>query len=384
MDQSSPRRRLLMISPYYAAHGGGVEIVAGQLAAGLAAEGFEVTWMASDTDPASDGNRVRCVPMQSNNVIEERTGVPVPFWSLGALRKLWRAIGHCDVVLMHEALYLSNLFAALAARLLRKPMLVVQHVGKVPYRSSVLRTVVWAGNTFAARFVHLCAARVVFVSAVVRDYFHPLRSERSYRNLLIPNGFDPARFRPGDDSQREGLRVTLGIDAARPALLFVGRFVEKKGLLLLQELARQRPRWQWIFIGSGPLDPSRWGLSQVRVVGRVAQEDLPQWYRAADLLVLPSTGEGFPLVVQEAMACGLPAAVGSETAGALEGVHQNVFSEQVGGDRPQELQRWLALLDRAVTSDLAGRRHEVAQFAMQHWSWQRCVDQYARVIESIV
>jgi glycosyltransferase involved in cell wall biosynthesis len=319
--------------------------------------------------------------MRSSNAIEERTGVPVPLWTPGALRELWRAMRACDIVLMHESLYLSNLLAAAWARVLRKPLLVVQHVGEVPYRSRVLRIVVRAGNALAARFVHLCAGRVVFVSAVVRDYFGSERKARASKQLLIPNGFDPQRFHPASDGERARTRASLGMDTDRPALLFVGRFVEKKGLPLLQELARQRPEWQWIFLGSGPIDPARWALPQVHVIGRVAQEQLPDWYRAADLLVLPSTGEGFPLVVQEAMACGLPVAVASETAAALEGVREVAFSEEVGGDSAQA--RWLALLDATLASDLGARRTEVARFASEQWSWQRCVDQYADLIESV-
>lgn len=383
MEQSSHRRRLLVISPYYASHGGGVEIVAGQLASGLAARGFKVSWAASGSDAAPAGERVRSLPMRSNNAIEERTGVPLPLWTAGALRELWRAMRDCDIVLMHESLYLSNLLAAAWARLLGKPLLVVQHVGEVPYRSRILQMVVRAGNALAARFVHLCAARVVFVSTVVRDYFCAGRPARAAKGLVIPNGFDPRRFHPAGEGERERVRTNLGIAADRPALLFVGRFVEKKGLAILEQLARQRPAWQWIFVGSGPLEPDRWGLPQVRVVGRVAQEGLADWYRAADLLVLPSTGEGFPLVVQEAMACGLPVAVASETARALEGVQQKVFSEDVGGDQLQTVQRWLRLLDRALDGGMSARRAEVARFASEQWSWERCVDQYAGVIKSI-
>jgi glycosyltransferase involved in cell wall biosynthesis len=383
MVQSSPRCRLLVVSPYYAAHGGGVEIVAGQLAAGLADRGFQVTWCASDSDIAAPGDRVECAPMRSNNSIEERTGVPIPFWSAGSLFELWRRMRTCDIVLMHESLYVSNLLAAAWARLLGKPLLLVQHVGEVPYSSVILRMVVRTGNALAARFVHLCASRVVFVSAVVRDYFCSARAGRASKELLIPNGFDPLRFHPGDVKGRNRLRTNRGITGDRPVLLFVGRFVEKKGLPLLQQLARQRPAWQWLFIGSGPLDPRDWALPQVRVVGRVPHEELADWYRAADLLVLPSTGEGFPLVVQEAMACGLPVAVAAETAAALDGVRERVFSEAVTSNDARTVRQWLALLDGALGSDLGTRRGDVAQFALEQWSWERCVAQYATLIESV-
>lgn len=384
MEQPPLRPRVLVISPYYASHGGGVEIVAGQLASGLASRGFDVTWVASDSDAAPAVDGVRSIPMRSNNAFEKRTGVPLPLWTPGALRQLWKAIRVCDIVLMHESLYLSNVLAAAWARLLGKRLLVVQHVGEVPYRSAILRTAVRAGNALAARFAHVCAHKVVFVSAVVRDYFSGKHAALAAKGVLIPNGFDPARFHPAADGERQRLREGLGLIAGRPVLLFVGRFVEKKGLLLLEQLARQRPQWQWIFAGAGPLDPRGWALPQVRVVGHVLQEHLPGWYRVADMLVLPSTGEGFPLVVQEAMACGLPVAIASETARSLEGVQQVVLSAHVDAYDPQNLQRWLQLLDGAVAGDLAARRAEVARFASEHWSWERCVGQYADLIDSVV
>ena len=377
------RPRILVISPYYAAHGGGVEIVAGQLAKGLASHGHEVTWVASDTDATDPDASVRCVPMRANNSVEVRTGVPVPLWTPAALHRLWQVMRHCDVIVMHESLYLSNILAALAARVLHKPLLVVQHVGEVPYRSQALRAVVRLGNAVAARIVHRCARRVVFVSAVVRDYFCPPASAARSKSELIPNGFDPARFRPVEDGEREHIRARLGVAGNGPVVLFVGRFVEKKGLGLLHELARARPALRWVFVGSGPIDPAQWGLGQVRVVGRVPQDQLPDWYRAADLLVLPSTGEGFPLVVQEAMACGLPVAVATETAAALDGVQQSVFSADVQGEPGLALQRWLALLDQAVSAVGPECRRKVARFASDHWSWTRCVDQYAAVIDHI-
>jgi phosphatidyl-myo-inositol dimannoside synthase len=384
MEQSSHRRRLLVLSPYYAAHGGGVEIVAGELATRLAASGYEVTWLASDTDAAPVAAGVHCVPMRSTNAIERRTGVPFPLWTPRALRRVWHALKECDLVLMHESLYLSNLFTAAAAKWLRKPLLVVQHVGEVPYRSRVLCAIVRLGNATVARFIHGCASRVVFVSGLVLAYFHSEKSAQVDKQKLIPNGMDPVRFHPVNFTDRRSLRARLGLPAAGPILLFVGRFVEKKGLHLLERLARERPAWNWIFIGSGPSSPEAWRMPHVRVVGRIAQQQLPDWYRAADMLVLPSTGEGFPLVVQEAMACGLPVAISLETAGALDGVRQMVFAESVDLDELLTVRRWLQLLDEALAGDLAHRRGEVARFAAEQWSWDGCVKQYADLMESLV
>src|SRR6202008_680383 len=70
------------------------------------------------------------------------------------------------------------------------------------------------------------------------------------------------------------------------------------------------------FAGSGPLDPSVWGLPNVRVYSALSGSTLVPLYRASDVLLLPSVGEGFPLVVQEALACGLRIICGTETARA--------------------------------------------------------------------
>jgi glycosyltransferase involved in cell wall biosynthesis len=374
--------RLTVVTHYFPAHRGGIELVAAELARRLAAQhGVEVCWHASDCDAAPSIPGVQCEPASSWNGIEQRFGVPYPLWSPIALLKLGRAVRAADAVHLHDCLYLPNLVAYVTARLAGRPILVTQHVGMVPYRNPALRALLFAACHLLGRIVLGGASQVVFVSESVRRYFKGFVGFRS-APLLVPNGVDTALFHPVDEARRTALRGELGIDARAPLLLFVGRFVEKKGLPLLRELAQKLPEARWLFAGWGPSDPARWGLGNVTVMRERSAAQLAPLYQAADLLVLPSVGEGFPLVVQEAMACGTPALVGAETASSCPEAEGLLLGEATGG--PETAARWMARLQSLLASreTLQQMRGAAAQFARENWSWEQCTARYAALLRT--
>jgi glycosyltransferase involved in cell wall biosynthesis len=356
-----------------------VELVAGEVARALAERhGAEIAWHASDCDPQPAIPGVRCVPARACNAIERRLGVPYPLWSPRALVLAGRAARSADALHLHDCLYLGNVVAYAAARLAGRPVLVTQHVGMVPYRSPLLRALLAAAYRVLGRIVLGGATRVVFVSHSVRRYFEGFVRFRS-PPLVVANGVDTAVYCPADEPRRRALRVELGVPAGAPLLLFVGRFVEKKGLPVLRELAARISHARWIFAGWGPLDPQRWALPNVAVMRGRAGAELAALYQAADLLVLPSVGEGFPLVVQEAMACGTPALVGAETAAGCPEAAEVLLAEPVDG--PDVAGRWERRL-RALVGEpaaLAAMRSRVAAHAAANWSWERCAARYAEL-----
>ena len=110
--------------------------------------------------------------------------------------------------------------------------------------------------------------------------------------------------------------MSLGLPVEGRIVSFVGRFVEKKGLHIIERLARARPDLTWALAGWGPIDPLAWGLPNVHVFAGLQGPSLVPFYQASDAFVLPSTGEGLPLVMQEALACGMPVICGAESAAA--------------------------------------------------------------------
>jgi glycosyltransferase involved in cell wall biosynthesis len=173
--------------------------------------------------------------------------------------------------------------------------------------------------------------------------------------------------------------MQLGLDPGKPVCLFVGRFVEKKGLHLLKPIVASTPTVQWLFAGSGPLSPAEWGLPNVRVLSGLSRETLVPLYQAAHLLVLPSRGEGFPLVVQEAFACGTPALVTDETASGLPEASSVLFTCSVDGPDPATRWREAVMSVLGNEEERARRAAAVLACSREHWSWTKSVGAYLDV-----
>jgi len=373
--------RVVLVTHYYPAHRSGIEIVAGELARRLAAEpGIQISWHASDCDPAptQDGPGLRCQPASAFNGLERWLGLPYPLWSWGSLVRLVREVRAADLLHLHDCLYFGNVIACIAARLAGRPVIVTQHIGPVPYRNPVLRLMLAIANRLAGGFVLGSACRVLFIAETTRAYFAPLVRFRN-APLVVANGVDCALFKPARDADREASRARLGVREGQPLLLFAGRFVEKKGMPLLEQLVRATPDALWLFAGAGPLDPERWGAPNLRVLRGLSQAGLAPLYQAADLLVLPSFGEGFPLVVQEAMACGTPALVDASTAQACPQATGLLHAEPVEGTDAAE--RWTRrILALAHDGFDAGLRAQRAGFAREHWSWDESARRHAQAM----
>lgn len=375
---------ILLVTHYYPMHRGGIEIVAGKLAESLSKIGnIEINWMASNVDPHPiDIPRLQCLPMKASNIIEEKLHLPYPFWSLPSLVKLWRAVQWADVIHLHDYLYMSNIFAFLFAKIQHKPLVITQHIGFIPYKSAFLKKLLSFLNETIGIEMLKRANQTIFISEVVQKYFTDKACFRC-PTLMIPNGVDTEIFIPVKEEQRQQIRQELGLSLELPILLFVGRFVEKKGLPIIQQLAERLPLIQFIFAGWGSINPETWNLPNVKVFSNRRDATLTPLYQAADLLILPSKGEGFPLVVQEAMACGTPVLVNSKTVQANSAAQYLMFSEDLEvGDI---IEKWIAKIENLLDDSqvLTSIRPEVANFAQEYWSWSACAEEYYQIFQDI-
>jgi glycosyltransferase involved in cell wall biosynthesis len=376
----APRLRLLQVSAFFRLHGGGIEVVADELAHRLAQQGLQVHWMAGGSAdeipaPSADGN-LRVEWAQSFDPLERRLGLPMPLWGPTSLWRLWQAVGAADLVHVHDYLYQPSLAAAMFAALRRRPLVITQHIGEIPLKWPRVGQLLAGLNLHLGSRVLAAAAHTAFVGAPVMQYFQGFGRFRRPPSL-IPNGVDLDRFCPTPSADEEAVHD-------RPVrVLFVGRFVEKKGLLLLRHCL-DLPGLDWTFVGSGPLSPLTRPLGHVHVAGRLAGADIADAYRQADLLVLPSTGEGFPLVLQEALASGTPVLVSREVAEAFAQTDARcVFNVELRVDDPVSALRSALQRCTADLSTLRRARGPARDLARQ-WSWDRCVAAYRALYDAVV
>lgn len=139
--------------------------------------------------------------------------------------------------------------------------------------------------------------------------------------LDLPYGIDSQVFMPGPSS----VRSALGWTERHKVVGYVGRLTHIKGVDLLaaafHEISPTAVDARLLIVGSGEEERNirtilakeiAHGLAHIE--SGMSQEQLPEWYRAMDVLVMPSRYEAFSLAILEAMACGIPY-LGSDVGG---------------------------------------------------------------------
>ena len=301
-------RRVLIVSAFVLPHVGGVEVIVQQQAASLAEEGFDVTVVTSDPkgSPADGSADVRA-PEPPYRVVRnrawnglERRGIPYPVWRVGGYARLFRLVRESDVVHVHDVTYLSSLCAAIFARVARRPLVLTQHVAVVAHDKGMVELVQRAVYGTWGRMVWRWAGEVVVYNPIVRRFLVDFGVD-ARKIRLVYNGIDTAYFSPGDGTERRGVHARYGLPAETPVVLFVGRLVPKKGVDRL--IAARGSDYHIALVGSGTVPSLPPGVT---CLGPIERDELRDLYRAADLFAFPAVGEMLTLVMQEAMACGLP------------------------------------------------------------------------------
>jgi glycosyltransferase involved in cell wall biosynthesis len=370
--------RVGLVSTYMPPHPGGIEQVASNTFEAYRRLGAEVRWVTSRIPKAllpAEGpiTRVPCC-----NAVEDRLGVPVPLWGWSAWRALRETCAWADVVHVVEALYLPSVMAIAVAELERKPAILCQNVGGIPYESRALRVVQHLAWRTIGKAVIRRAATVVLATPAADTFVRRLMGAQLPRAVNLPVGIDTELLRPPTEDERAEARRALSLEPGRPVVLFAGRLVEKKGLPLVIEAAVLSPKLAFLVAGDGPhREMLRRAPPNVRWLGHVDGPGMRQLYRAVDAALLPSKGEGMPLFIQEAMSCGLPAVVSDD---------EEYAAPLIEGDlcygAPRAAEAIAEALPRALSTP-PSRRLRIRAWAERWWGIDRMASRYLELIESL-
>lgn len=256
----------------------------------------------------------------------------------------------------HFALY------TLPAVLCRRVPLVVHFHGPWADESRSSATGGIALKRAIERFVYRRARAVVTLSEAFADVAHERYGIPRERLVVIPPGVDLERFAPRDDA-----RARLGLPLDARIVLAVRRLVPRMGLDVLLDAVGESD--VLVIVGDGP-DRARLEAragANARFAGGVPDNALPDWYRAADVSVVPSVAlEGFGMVVLESLACGTPVIV-SDVGGLPEAVRALDPSLVVrAGDAAALRNRLAAPLPSAVACRAHAERFSWATNARRH------------------
>jgi glycosyltransferase involved in cell wall biosynthesis len=168
------------------------------------------------------------------------------------------------------------------------------------------------------------------------------------RIKVLPNEIDLKRFRPPSPTERAEARKELGVAEDEQLVLSVHRLSPIRRTLLyipavLHAVLANHNRVRFVIAGGGPDEAevrraiAEAGLNdRVEMLGAVPHDRIRQLYAAADVFWMPSYTEGFPRVLLEGMAMGVP--IASTDVGGVREILPSVYRTRLAHrDRPQEL-----------------------------------------------
>jgi glycosyltransferase involved in cell wall biosynthesis len=346
-------------------------------------EGFgtQVSWDV----PLLEGYRHKFLP---NVRRKAKVGRFFSLVNVALVGELWR--NRYDALLVNGHMYFSYLLGIIAAKLVGIPVFMRCETHLLLRRSGLkLALRRYLMRLFYRHFCDRCLAIGTRNRAFYRA--HGVSAERLFDvPYVVDNAFfvretAPCRARVGD------ARLELDLPVDKPLILYASKLIPRKRphdlLAAFHRLREGGIEAALVFVGSGVLEPAlkeyadQHRVSDVYFAGFRNQSELPQYYDAADIFVLPSEDEPWGLVINESMCAGLPV-VASEEIGAVPDLVRhgyNGFTFPAGdveqlADHLRELVR-----DEGVRRDMGEKSLEI----IRGWDLERCVEGILAALKSL-
>lgn len=243
------------------------------------------------------------------------------FFFISASFKLISMVKKYDIDVIHAHFLIPpGLIAVLVGQITKKKVAVTVHGSDI---------FIQASNPILRRFIRYVLKKadvIAVVDETIGEKISDLQIEGVNDKITVTqNAVDLEKFNPNIKSS---FLQETGLKPQKPVILFVGNLVLQKGLkYLLQAKKQMEHPAQLVIVGYGPLmDELKETVKTDKIEDVLftgARRDVNQIMPSADMLVLPSTSEGFPITLIEAFASGLPA-VATDVGGIKELVTPDV------------------------------------------------------------
>lgn len=274
------------------------------------------------------------------------------FFFISSFFKLINMVRHNNIELIHAHFLLPpGLIGILVGKIMGKKIAVTAHGSDLLIQANnpILRSLI--------KFVMGKSDYVMVVNQTLKDKALQL-GIKSEKIFITPNAVDLEKFNP----HNKQFPPDIIISNEKPIILFVGNLVYQKGVEYLLEAKKLMDcDAELLIVGDGPLRNDLMKKVEIDEIPDVvfagARRDVDQIMPSADLFVLPSISEGFPITILEALASGLP--VVTTSVGGI----QEVMTESVGivvpPSKPLEL---AGAMDKIVVNrDLKKSMHNAAR-----------------------
>jgi len=392
-DRSGKVEILIATAQWWPDVGGGLSRVATDLAYALADRGHSLTVIAPTANelPAHETHDSLTV-----HRVLPRGHLPATIGDVVFGRRFGRRLSaQSEIVIAHG----PSPALGVARALPQLPLLLVYHAPTEAELEIEMRSadMPWRRRARALALAKLTgeierravsrATAIVVLSDFVRAALEA-RHQFQGRVFQIPGGVDARRFAPADD--RGLVRRRLGL-MPEDALIFTARRLQPRmglaNLIRAVAILRNECRLVLRIAGDGPLAPSlrrlitQLGLDDcVQLLGLVPDDELRDWYRAADVFVLPTVElEGFGMVTVEALACGTPVVgtpVGA-TPELLTPLDPRLLAES---SAPSDI---AAAIRRTLQMPEDGFRERCRKYAMERFSWEVVAKQWEDVVMTV-
>lgn len=372
--------KIAHVTPVYPPYRGGIGAVAFEYTERLRERGHDVEVLTPRYKDSDDPEYVR------------RIKPDIGYGNAALVSKLYKELEAYDLVHLHYPFFGGAEFVATWKFKSDKPLVTTYHMDVV---GSGVKGLVFKSYGEALKAGVLKASDRILVSSYDYASHSSIKNyvSRHPENLVeLPFGVDTERFAPGS---ADSIRSKLGIGVSDPVMIMVGGLDPAhyfKGVPVLLHALKECKvgNLHTIIVGDGSLRPSFEATAkmfdihkQIHFVGGVGEEDLPDYYRAADFHILPSIdqSEAFGIVTMEAAASGRPSIVSN-----LPGVRSVIEAGVTGvvvrpngiGDLRDKIEKMCISRDRLTQMGKAARER-----AIRKYNWSTIIDTLEGVYKTL-